>query len=52
MKPDLSAISLFTARLQLCRREFSAFELTETCLRQMERRNLVVDLNPEINIPH
>jgi len=43
MKPDLSAIDLFTARKQLCRREFSALELTEACLRQIER------LNPAIN---
>ena len=43
MKPDLSAINLCTALEQLCRREFSAVELTETCLRQIER------LNPTIN---
>lgn len=43
MKPDLSTINLFTAREQLCRREFSALELTEACLRQIER------LNPTIN---
>ena len=43
MKPDISAISLFTALEQLRRREFSAVELTEACLRQIER------LNPTIN---
>jgi len=43
MKPDLSTIDLFTACEQLCRREFSALELTEACLRQIER------LNPTIN---
>jgi len=43
MKPDLSTINLFTALEQLCRREFSALELTEACLRQIER------LNPTIN---
>jgi aspartyl-tRNA(Asn)/glutamyl-tRNA(Gln) amidotransferase subunit A len=43
MKPDLSTIDLFTAREQLSRREFSALELTEACLRQIER------LNPTIN---
>lgn len=43
MKPDLSAIDLFTAREQLYRREISALELTEACLRQIER------LNPAIN---
>ncbi len=43
MKPDLSTINLFTALEQLCRREFSAVELTEACLRQIER------LNPTIN---
>ena len=43
MKPDISTLNLFTALGQLCRREFSAVELTETCLRQIER------LNPTIN---
>jgi aspartyl-tRNA(Asn)/glutamyl-tRNA(Gln) amidotransferase subunit A len=43
MKPDLYTIDLFTALEQLCRREFSAVELTETCLSQIER------LNPTIN---
>jgi aspartyl-tRNA(Asn)/glutamyl-tRNA(Gln) amidotransferase subunit A len=43
MKPDLSAITLCAALEQLCRREFSAVELTEACLRQIER------LNPTIN---
>ncbi|MBA4423926.1 MAG: Asp-tRNA(Asn)/Glu-tRNA(Gln) amidotransferase subunit GatA [Syntrophus sp. (in: bacteria)] len=43
MKPDISTINLFTALEQLCRREFSAVELTEACLRQIER------LNPTIN---
>ncbi|MCG2739426.1 MAG: amidase [Syntrophaceae bacterium] len=43
MKPDLSTINLFTALEQLCRREFSALELTEAFLRQIER------LNPTIN---
>jgi aspartyl-tRNA(Asn)/glutamyl-tRNA(Gln) amidotransferase subunit A len=43
MKPDISAINLSTALEQLCRREFSAVELTEACLRQIER------LNPTIN---
>ncbi len=43
MKPDLSAISLFTAREQLQDRKLSALDLTETCLDQIER------LNPTIN---
>ena len=43
MKPDISTLNLFTALGQLRRREFSAVELTETCLRQIER------LNPTIN---
>ncbi len=43
MKPDISRITLVTALGQLRRREFSAVELTETCLRQIER------LNPTIN---
>jgi aspartyl-tRNA(Asn)/glutamyl-tRNA(Gln) amidotransferase subunit A len=43
MKPDISTLSLFTAREELCRRNFSAVELTEACLRQIER------LNPTIN---
>jgi aspartyl-tRNA(Asn)/glutamyl-tRNA(Gln) amidotransferase subunit A len=43
MKPDISTINLFTALGQFCRREFSAVELTETCLPQIER------LNPTIN---
>ena len=43
MKPDISRINLVTALGQLRRREFSAVELTETCLRQIER------LNPTIN---
>ena len=36
-------MNLFTAREQLRRREFSAVELTDACLRQIER------LNPTIN---
>lgn len=43
MKPDISTINLSTALEQLCRREFSAVELAEACLRQIER------LNPTIN---
>jgi aspartyl-tRNA(Asn)/glutamyl-tRNA(Gln) amidotransferase subunit A len=43
MKPDISTINLSTALEKLCRREFSAVELTEACLRQIER------LNPTIN---
>jgi len=43
MNPDISAIDLFTALELLRRREFSAAELTEACLCQIER------LNPTIN---
>jgi aspartyl-tRNA(Asn)/glutamyl-tRNA(Gln) amidotransferase subunit A len=43
MEPDISTINLFTALEQLCHREFSALELTEACLHQIER------LNPTIN---
>ena len=43
MKPDISRLNLVTALGQLRRREYSAVELTETCLRQIER------LNPTIN---
>jgi aspartyl-tRNA(Asn)/glutamyl-tRNA(Gln) amidotransferase subunit A len=43
MKPDLATITLSTALEQLRRREFSAVELTEAFLGQIER------LNPTIN---
>ena len=43
MKPDLSTITLSIALEQLRRREFSAVELTEAFLNQIER------LNPTIN---
>jgi aspartyl-tRNA(Asn)/glutamyl-tRNA(Gln) amidotransferase subunit A len=43
MQPDLSALTLSTALEQLRRQDFSALELTEACLRQIER------LNPAIN---
>jgi aspartyl-tRNA(Asn)/glutamyl-tRNA(Gln) amidotransferase subunit A len=43
MEPDLSTLTLSTAIEALRRREFSSLELTETCLRQIER------LNPAIN---
>lgn len=43
MKPDIYTINLSTALGQLRCREFSAVELTEACLRQIER------LNPTIN---
>lgn len=43
MTPDLAQLNLFAARQQLERREFSALELTEACLRRIER------LDPAIN---
>ncbi len=43
MEPDLSTLNLFTAREQLRHRDSSSLELTEACLRQIER------LNPTIN---
>lgn len=43
MKPDISTITLRTAREQLHCRAFSALELTEACLRRIAR------LNPTIN---
>ncbi len=43
MKPDISTINLFTAREQLFRQEFTALELTDACLHQIEH------LNPTIN---
>ena len=43
MKPNLSALSLSTAIEQLHHREYSALELTETCLQQLAL------LAPEIN---
>jgi aspartyl-tRNA(Asn)/glutamyl-tRNA(Gln) amidotransferase subunit A len=43
MKPDLSTLDLSAALEALLRREFSALELTEACLRQIER------LNPQLN---
>jgi aspartyl-tRNA(Asn)/glutamyl-tRNA(Gln) amidotransferase subunit A len=39
MKPDLSNLSLAIATEQLRRREYSALELTETCLHRIERLN-------------
>jgi aspartyl-tRNA(Asn)/glutamyl-tRNA(Gln) amidotransferase subunit A len=39
MKPDLSCLSLSTALEQLRRREYTALELTEACLHQIERLN-------------
>ncbi|MBE3038073.1 MAG: amidase, partial [Chloroflexi bacterium] len=43
MEPDLSTLNLSTAIEALRRRDFSSLELTEACLRQIER------LNPLIN---
>jgi len=43
MEPDLSSLNLSTAIEALRRREFTSLELTEACLRQIER------FNPEIN---
>lgn len=43
MEPDLSTLNLSTAIEALRRREFTSLELTEACLRQIER------FNPEIN---
>ncbi len=43
MEPDLSTLNLSTAIEALRRRDFSSLELTEACLRQIER------LNPTIN---
>jgi aspartyl-tRNA(Asn)/glutamyl-tRNA(Gln) amidotransferase subunit A len=39
MKPDLSDLTLTTAREQLRRRDYSALELTEACLRQIAHLN-------------
>jgi aspartyl-tRNA(Asn)/glutamyl-tRNA(Gln) amidotransferase subunit A len=43
MEPDLSTLTLSAALEQLRRQDFSSLELTEACLRQIER------LNPTIN---
>jgi aspartyl-tRNA(Asn)/glutamyl-tRNA(Gln) amidotransferase subunit A len=43
MEPDLSTLNLSTALEALRRREFSSLELTEACLRRIER------LNPTLN---
>jgi aspartyl-tRNA(Asn)/glutamyl-tRNA(Gln) amidotransferase subunit A len=43
MTADISSIDLLTARERLLRREFSALDLTEACLRKIER------LNPALN---
>jgi aspartyl-tRNA(Asn)/glutamyl-tRNA(Gln) amidotransferase subunit A len=43
MKPELATLNLFTAVEHLRRREYSALELTEACLHQIEL------LNPDIN---
>src|SRR4030042_677459 len=43
MKPDISIISLFSARERLLRREFSAVELTEAYLGQIERLNQAIN---------
>ena len=43
MKPDILNLNLSNAREQLHRREYSALELTEACLRQIAR------LNPTFN---
>ena len=43
MKPDISNLNLSVAREQLRRKEYSALELTEACLRQIAR------LNPTFN---
>jgi len=42
-KPDLSVLNISTALAQLRRRDYSALELTETCLKRIQR------LNPTIN---
>jgi aspartyl-tRNA(Asn)/glutamyl-tRNA(Gln) amidotransferase subunit A len=44
MKPDMSNLNLSVALEQLRRREYSALELTEACLRQIAR------LNPIFNV--
>lgn len=43
MKPDLSTLDLSTAIEHLRHREYSALELTEVCLRQIERLNPVIN---------
>ena len=43
MKPDLSTLSISTATEQLLHREFTALELTETCLQQMARLAPVIN---------
>jgi aspartyl-tRNA(Asn)/glutamyl-tRNA(Gln) amidotransferase subunit A len=43
MNPDISALDLSTAVEQLRHRDYSALELTEACLRQIERLNPVID---------
>src|ERR1035437_2114328 len=43
MKPDISSLNLNVAFEQLRRREYTALELTEACLRQIAR------LNPTFN---
>jgi aspartyl-tRNA(Asn)/glutamyl-tRNA(Gln) amidotransferase subunit A len=43
MRPDLSTLSLSTALEQLHWREFSALELTETCLDRIARLNPIIN---------
>lgn len=43
MEPDLSTLNLSTAIEALRRRDFSSLELTEVCLRQIERLNPVIN---------
>ncbi|MDQ5986412.1 MAG: Glutamyl-tRNA(Gln) amidotransferase subunit A [Syntrophus sp. SKADARSKE-3] len=52
MNPDISSIDLFTVREQLRRGEFSALDLIEACLRQIEfldpTINAFIKLTPEL----
>ena len=52
MKPDITILDLTTAREQLRRREYSALELAETCLRQIARLNPIYHafINPTLEM--
>ena len=54
MEPDLSTLTLSAALQHLRRRDFSALDLTEACLRQVERLNPAINafitLTPELAI--
>ena len=54
MKPDLTHLTLSTAREQLIHRDYSAQELTEACLYQIERYNPLINafitITPELAV--